>query len=110
MIKREGEGLSTKYSIMTVGDALVGPEDIGLRLALGIHMTIDDYIDMFISESRYNQAFKLEDSGSEEHSEDSSDEAANASDEDGDEEGTVSIEDIMKKYRGASAKNRHEDD
>ena len=40
MIKREGEGLSTKYSIMTVGDALVGPEDIGLRLALGIHMPI----------------------------------------------------------------------
>ena len=111
MIKRDGEGLATKYAIMSVGDALIGPEDIGLQIALAIHMSIDEYIDMFISEARYNRAFKLEDNESEKHEEEQEREADEAEDQssDDDDEETVSLEEIMKKYRGASAKNRHED-
>ena len=104
MIKRDGEGLNTKYSIMAVGDAPIDPDDIGLQLALSIHMTIDDYIDMFISESRYNRAFNLES-----NEEDSGDDQVDDSESQEDEDEEISMEEVMKRYRGASAKNRHED-
>lgn len=103
MIKREGTGLQTKYSIMSVGDAPLDPDDVRLKIALAIHMSLDDYIDVFISKARYNNAFGLSDSSEKQNDEDDDEE-----DEESNDEG-VTMAEIMQKYRGASSKFRGND-
>lgn len=101
MIKREGTGLQTKYSIMSVGDAPLDPDDVKLKIALAIHMSLDDYIDVFISKTRYDNAFSLSDLSEKKDDEDSEEES--------NDDSNVTMAEIMQKYRGASSKFRGND-
>lgn len=108
MVKREGEGLQTRYSTMNVGDGFTAEDAEIFKPAIAMHMSVDDYIDMFISEGRYKRAFGLEEAKHENSGHaDVVSEHDDSEDEDDSEE-DISMEDIMKKYRGASAKNRHD--
>lgn len=54
-VSREGTGLDTKYTVMNLGDSPYPSDSDILAPAIAMHMTVDEYIDAYIDEARYNR-------------------------------------------------------
>lgn len=56
-VSRSGEGLKTTYNVMNLGSSPLAHDNEMLEQAVDLHMTVDEFIDEYISMERYDRLF-----------------------------------------------------
>lgn len=105
LIARRGEGLQTTYSAQRLSDSPIDFEDEDDELtqevmaAIDMSMSVDDYIDTYIAEERYESAFNIKTDDSDDSDEDQDDEDDDEDDDDDDDDEVDMDEMFAKTYR-----------